>query len=54
MSPLCAYCGRSVAPDTDHTRVEIEKKRMQDPDEIDEYYLHADCERELTEDWTEP
>jgi hypothetical protein len=51
---LCAHCGRSVAPDTDHVRVELEKKRMQDRNETEEYYLHVDCSWEVTEDWTEP
>jgi hypothetical protein len=50
---LCAHCGRSVAPDTDHVRVELEK-RMDDRDETEEYYLHVECSWEVTEDWTEP
>jgi len=54
MSVLCAHCGESVAPDTDHVKVEVEKKRMRDRNETDEYYLHVECSWEVTEDWTEP
>lgn len=54
MTVLCAECGRSVAPDTDHVRVELEKKRMDDPDDLEEYYLHVGCALDLTEDWTKP
>jgi len=52
--PYCGVCGRSVAPDTDHVRVEVEKKRMDDRDDQDEYYLHQRCAMTVFGGWESP
>lgn len=41
--PICAVCGRDVAPDTDHVEVVVQHRRMEDRDEEETYYLHDRC-----------
>lgn len=52
--PRCAGCGKPVAPDSDHTRVTVEKRRMNDRNDEKTYYLHDDCAREETGEWVLP
>ena len=50
----CAICGNRFEPDTDHVYVNAELKRIDDRDGMDEYALHPECWRRLTEGWIEP
>lgn len=52
--PFCAECGEDVAPDSDHVHVVAEKKRMQDRDDREDYYLHPECWRDVSTGWTQP
>jgi hypothetical protein len=52
--PYCAVCDRTVPPDTDHVRVEVEKKRMCDRNDTDYYYLHMECALDELGDWSDP
>jgi hypothetical protein len=50
----CAECGDPVPLDTDHAHIIVEKERIEDRDERDDYYFHVDCRLDLVEDWFEP
>lgn len=43
MSFICVVCGQGGEPDTDHVTVEVTHKRMQDRDDVAEYYLYDRC-----------
>lgn len=52
--PTCAVCGQKVYPDTDHTVVNIEHKRIDDRNEPEEYYLHERCALNVFGGWESP
>jgi hypothetical protein len=54
IEPDCAICGASVAPDTDHVKIEGEHLPRREWANVDEYYAHPDCWREVTDEWLEP
>jgi len=49
----CATCGRRFEPDDDHVKIDAEHVRIDDRNEHDEYVLHPECYRRLTEGWME-
>ncbi len=51
MEPPCAVCGEKVYPDTDHTRVLVTEKRIEDRGGQTQFYLHDDCARAVTGSW---
>lgn len=51
---ICAVCGESVPLDGDYAHIEIEKKRINDRDDREDYYLHTECRLETVRDWHEP
>lgn len=53
-SLTCAVCGGSVPLDQDHTYVTVEKNRMHDRDEQDEFVLHGRCAHAAFEGWRSP
>lgn len=53
-SLACAICGGPVALDSDHRYVTVEKKRMRDRNEQDEYILHDLCARAVFDGWRTP
>lgn len=50
----CAVCGGRFEPDDDHVWLPAEIRRINDRDDQEEYALHPDCWRELTEEWNDP
>ncbi|MFB6120968.1 MAG: hypothetical protein ABEJ68_07640 [Halobacteriaceae archaeon] len=52
--PTCAVCGRGVAPDSDHVKVEAEAVKMRDRNDVDTYYLHDRCARRVIGGWRKP
>ena len=50
----CAVCGGRFEPDTDHVQVDAEIVRMDDRNDRDDYVLHPECWRRLTEGWMDP
>jgi hypothetical protein len=53
-SVYCGICRRKVSLDEDHVRVDAEIVRTRDRDEADDYIVHTDCWRSLTEGWMTP
>lgn len=51
---LCAICGDPVAMDTDHVKIDAETRRMQDRNDLDEYYLHIECAMNSLDTWRDP
>lgn len=52
--PTCAVCGHTFEPDTDHVVVEAETKRINDRNDVDDYYFHATCWRNVAGNWEDP
>jgi len=50
----CARCDASIGLDVDHSHVIIERKRIDDRDRREDYYLCAECELEVLDEWTVP
>jgi hypothetical protein len=50
----CAICGNRTAPDTDHVEIDAESVRMKDRNDVDEYVMHSECWRRLSEGWMDP
>ncbi|WP_353635664.1 hypothetical protein ABSL23_17360 (plasmid) [Halobacterium sp. NMX12-1] len=47
-------CTDALHADSDHVRVEAEKKRMRDRDETQEYYFHPECWTAVSASWEKP
>jgi hypothetical protein len=47
-------CTDPLHADSDYVRVEAEKKRMRDRNEIEEYYFHPECWSEIASTWETP
>lgn len=47
----CAICGFDMSPDDDHAVIEVNHKRVEDRDRIDDYYLHTRCQQAVFAGW---
>jgi hypothetical protein len=47
-------CTDALHADSDHVRVEAEKKRIDDRNDIEEYYFHPECWTDVTRKWETP
>jgi hypothetical protein len=47
-------CTDALHADSDHVRVEAESKRMQDRNDVEEYYFHPGCWLEVAGEWEDP
>jgi len=54
MNVYCARCDGRIGLSDDHSHVIIERKRIDDRDRREDYYLCAECELEILDDWTVP
>lgn len=50
----CARCDAKIGLDADHSHVIIERKRIDDRNRREDYYLCRDCEIEILDEWTVP
>lgn len=53
-SVTCAVCGNAIGLDEDHVDVKAEIVLTRDRNERDDYAVHPDCWRNVTEGWREP
>lgn len=52
--PYCAICREHVAPEESHVQIEAHHQRPRDRDERDDYLVHDDCWRSISEGWMKP
>lgn len=50
----CAICGERTAPDSDHVELDVETVLMKDRNRLDDWVLHIECYRDLTDEWNDP
>jgi hypothetical protein len=50
----CGVCGNWFEPDDDHVRVQGEHVRMDDRNDVDEYYFHTECWQRVSGGWMDP
>lgn len=47
-------CREAVHMDSDHVHIEAESKRMDDRNDVEEYYFHPECWWEVADNWEDP
>lgn len=50
----CSNCGEPFEPDDDHAWAQVEFKRMDDANELDEFAFCKECWLDFREEWGVP
>jgi hypothetical protein len=53
-APYCAICKSHVSPDESHVQIEATLFRTEDQDDQEDYLVHTECWKSISDGWMEP